>query len=162
MPIIIICYLLFVILFQVNIDGSTLRTIQSDRLVEPVCVAADSATRRLAVADNGARTVFVFDSRGNLELEVRVSFWEYTTNHQNHSRSGRRRRLSAYNASTQGEMSYVRVSKCLKCGNVLHRCQFSKQRIRYAISGDLEVLSIQKPICHVERSSPDSKDIRKL
>ncbi|KAI5644278.1 tripartite motif-containing 2 protein-like [Phthorimaea operculella] len=57
-------------LTEVNCDGNTLRTIRSDRLVEPVCVAADIHSRRLAVADNGARTVFVFDSRGNIELEI--------------------------------------------------------------------------------------------
>ncbi|XP_047503255.1 tripartite motif-containing protein 3-like isoform X1 [Pieris napi] len=55
---------------EVNIDGSTLRTIKSDRLVEPVCVAADIDSRRLAVADNGARTVFVFDGDGNIEREI--------------------------------------------------------------------------------------------
>ncbi|XP_028042999.1 tripartite motif-containing protein 2-like isoform X2 [Bombyx mandarina] len=55
---------------EVNTEGTTLRTIRSDRLVEPVCVAADVATRRLAVADNGARTVFVFDRYGNIEREI--------------------------------------------------------------------------------------------
>ncbi|KOB72597.1 Tripartite motif-containing 2 protein-like protein [Operophtera brumata] len=40
------------------------------RLVEPVCVAADVTTRRLCVADNGARTVFVFDRHGNIEREI--------------------------------------------------------------------------------------------
>ncbi|KAL0883183.1 hypothetical protein ABMA27_016625 [Loxostege sticticalis] len=57
-------------LTEVNIEGSTVRTIRSERLVEPVCVAADIASRRLAVADNGARTVFLFDSQGNIEREV--------------------------------------------------------------------------------------------
>lgn len=47
-----------------------MRTIRSERLVEPVCVAAHAASRRLAVADNGARTVFVFDTHGNIEREV--------------------------------------------------------------------------------------------
>lgn len=55
-----------------NIDGTTLRTIRSDRLVEPVCVAADAARGRLAVADNGARAVFVFDKHGNIEREVAI------------------------------------------------------------------------------------------
>ncbi|XP_049873846.1 tripartite motif-containing protein 3-like isoform X2 [Pectinophora gossypiella] len=57
-------------LTEVNNEGSTVRTIRSERLVEPVCVAADARSRRLAVADNGARTVFVFDSTGNIELEI--------------------------------------------------------------------------------------------
>ncbi|CAK1551041.1 unnamed protein product [Leptosia nina] len=57
-------------LTEVNIDGTTLRTIKSDRLVEPVCVAADIDTKRVAVADNGARTVFIFDEDGNIEREV--------------------------------------------------------------------------------------------
>ncbi|RVE49587.1 hypothetical protein evm_005815 [Chilo suppressalis] len=57
-------------LTEVNIAGSTVRTIHSDRLIEPVCVAADAASRRVAVADNGARTVFLFDARGNIEREV--------------------------------------------------------------------------------------------
>ncbi|XP_045498120.1 tripartite motif-containing protein 2-like [Colias croceus] len=55
---------------EVNIDGTTLRTIKSDRLIEPVCVAADVESRRIAVADNGARSVFVFDRHGNIEREV--------------------------------------------------------------------------------------------
>ncbi|CAG4983022.1 unnamed protein product [Parnassius apollo] len=58
---------------QVRIDGSTVRTIRSERLVEPVCVAADAsgaASRRLAVADNGARAVFIFDAHGNIEREI--------------------------------------------------------------------------------------------
>lgn len=53
-----------------NAEGETLRTIKSDRLVEPVCVAAHAPSRRLAVADNGARTVFLFDIHGNIEREV--------------------------------------------------------------------------------------------
>ncbi|KAJ8731407.1 hypothetical protein PYW07_004571 [Mythimna separata] len=57
-------------LTEVTADGTTLRTIRSERLVEPVCVAADTVTRRLAVADNGARAVFLFDRHGNIEREV--------------------------------------------------------------------------------------------
>ncbi|XP_047030528.1 tripartite motif-containing protein 2-like [Helicoverpa zea] len=57
-------------LTEVTADGTTLRTIRSERLVEPVCVAADPVTRRLAVADNGARAVFLFDSQGNIEREI--------------------------------------------------------------------------------------------
>lgn len=53
---------------EVTVEGETVRTISSPRLVEPVCVAA--ASRRLAVADNGARTVFLFDIHGNIEREV--------------------------------------------------------------------------------------------
>ena len=56
-----------------NCDGVTVRTIRSERLVEPVCVAAHAPSRRIAVADNGARTVFVFDERGDIEREVGVS-----------------------------------------------------------------------------------------
>ncbi|CAH2232804.1 jg16587 [Pararge aegeria aegeria] len=55
---------------EINSEGVTVRTIRSERLVEPVCVAAHAASRRLAVADNGARTVFVFDTHGNIEREV--------------------------------------------------------------------------------------------
>ncbi|XP_063536362.1 tripartite motif-containing protein 2-like isoform X1 [Cydia strobilella] len=57
-------------LTEVSVEGSTLRTIKSDRLVEPVCVACDPNGRRLAVGDNGARCVFVFDARGVIEREV--------------------------------------------------------------------------------------------
>ncbi|XP_026734551.1 tripartite motif-containing protein 2-like [Trichoplusia ni] len=57
-------------LTEVTADGTTLRTIRSDRLVEPVCVAADTVTRRIAVADNGARAVFLFDRHGNIEREI--------------------------------------------------------------------------------------------
>ncbi|KAH9644852.1 hypothetical protein HF086_007940 [Spodoptera exigua] len=57
-------------LTEVSGEGATLRTIRSDRLQEPVCVAADLASRRLAVADNGARAVFLFDSHGNIEREL--------------------------------------------------------------------------------------------
>lgn len=57
-------------LTEVSLDGATLRVVHSERLVEPVAVASDVTTRRLAVADNGARTVFVFDQHGNIELEV--------------------------------------------------------------------------------------------
>ncbi|XP_047991750.1 tripartite motif-containing protein 2-like isoform X2 [Leguminivora glycinivorella] len=57
-------------LTEVSVEGSTLRTIKSDRLVEPVCVACDPHGRRLAVGDNGARCVFVFDARGAIEREV--------------------------------------------------------------------------------------------
>ncbi|XP_063383958.1 uncharacterized protein LOC134670191 [Cydia fagiglandana] len=57
-------------LTEVSVEGSTLRTIKSDRLVEPVCVACDPNGRRLAVGDNGARCVFVFDARGAIEREV--------------------------------------------------------------------------------------------
>lgn len=55
---------------QVNAEGATVRTIQSPRLLEPVCVAAHAASRRLAVADNAARAVFLFDHHGNIEREV--------------------------------------------------------------------------------------------
>ncbi|XP_052753225.1 tripartite motif-containing protein 3-like [Galleria mellonella] len=57
-------------LTEVNAEGGTVRTLSSERLVEPVCVAADAATRRVAVADNGARAVFLFDAHGNIEREV--------------------------------------------------------------------------------------------
>ncbi|XP_060803434.1 tripartite motif-containing protein 3 isoform X2 [Amyelois transitella] len=57
-------------LTEVNTEGATLRTIRSERLVEPVCVAAHPASRRLAVGDNGARAVFLFDAQGNIEREV--------------------------------------------------------------------------------------------
>ncbi|CAH0585748.1 unnamed protein product [Chrysodeixis includens] len=57
-------------LTEVTADGTTLRTIRSERLVEPVCVAADTVTRRIAVADNGARAVFLFDRHGNIEREI--------------------------------------------------------------------------------------------
>ncbi|OWR44986.1 tripartite motif-containing protein 2 [Danaus plexippus plexippus] len=57
-------------LTEMNAEGETLRTIRSDRLVEPVCVAAHAPSRRLAVADNGARTVFLFDIHGNIEREI--------------------------------------------------------------------------------------------
>ncbi|CAH0715571.1 unnamed protein product, partial [Brenthis ino] len=57
-------------LTEINSEGGTVRTIRSERLVEPVCVAAHAASRRLAVADNGARSVFVFDTHGNIEREV--------------------------------------------------------------------------------------------
>ncbi|GBP88495.1 Tripartite motif-containing protein 2 [Eumeta japonica] len=57
-------------LTEVSPDGTTLRVIRSERLVEPVAVACDAPSRRVAVADNGARTVFVFDQRGDIVLEV--------------------------------------------------------------------------------------------
>ncbi|XP_050351228.1 tripartite motif-containing protein 2-like isoform X1 [Nymphalis io] len=57
-------------LTEINSSGGTVRTIRSERLVEPVCVAAHAPSRRLAVADNGARAVFVFDTHGNIEREV--------------------------------------------------------------------------------------------
>ncbi|XP_075977823.1 tripartite motif-containing protein 3-like isoform X1 [Anticarsia gemmatalis] len=57
-------------LTEVSVEGTTLRTIRSSRLQEPVCVAAHGGSRRLAVADNGARAVFLFDQHGNIEREV--------------------------------------------------------------------------------------------
>ncbi|XP_045536386.1 tripartite motif-containing protein 2-like [Papilio machaon] len=57
-------------LTEVSVDGCTVRTVRSERLVEPVAVAADVASRRLAVADNGARAVFIFDAHGNIEREI--------------------------------------------------------------------------------------------
>ncbi|CAG9102301.1 hypothetical protein JYU34_005884 [Plutella xylostella] len=57
-------------LTEISTDGSTIRSITSPRLVEPVAVACDVTSRRVAVADNGARAVFVFDEHGDIELEV--------------------------------------------------------------------------------------------
>ncbi|XP_053609151.1 tripartite motif-containing protein 3-like isoform X2 [Plodia interpunctella] len=55
---------------EVNTEGTTLRSIRSERLVEPVSVAADVSCRRIAVADNGARAVFLFDDRGHILREI--------------------------------------------------------------------------------------------
>ncbi|XP_041978982.1 tripartite motif-containing protein 2-like [Aricia agestis] len=57
-------------LTEMTSEGCTLRTLRCERLCEPVCVAAHPATRRIAVADNAARCVFLFDERGELEREI--------------------------------------------------------------------------------------------
>lgn len=59
---------------QVSLEGATLRELRPARLVEPVCVAAANTSRCLAVADNGARAVFLLDERGNIQREVRDTY----------------------------------------------------------------------------------------
>lgn len=57
-------------LTELTAGGDTLRTLEHAALAEPVACAACETTGRVAVADNGARCVFVFDESGRLEFEV--------------------------------------------------------------------------------------------
>lgn len=55
---------------ELSIHGDTLLSWGYDSFVEPIAIAVDPIYGHILVADNGARSVFVFDSDGKYLFQV--------------------------------------------------------------------------------------------
>lgn len=57
---------------EMSVEGDTINTWGHEAFQEPVAVAVDPTYGHVLVADNGARTVFVFDAEGKFLFQVNI------------------------------------------------------------------------------------------